>query len=106
MTSSERKLENKCVQHATEQGFRNVKLDLAARDWPDRQFFGDCGRSFLVEFKMPGQRPRPGQAKLHEDLEEMGYTVHVIDNYEDFTALVAQELHLIAFDRLRRGMRE
>lgn len=33
----------------------------------------------LVEYKRPGEKPRPGQLREHERLREMGYQVDVID---------------------------
>lgn len=33
----------------------------------------------LIEYKRPGEKPRPGQLREHERLREMGYQVDVID---------------------------
>lgn len=33
----------------------------------------------FVEFKAPGQKPRPSQAREHERLRALGFTVDVID---------------------------
>jgi hypothetical protein len=35
------------------------------------------GRSFYVECKRPGEKPRPGQAREHDRLRASGITVHV-----------------------------
>ena len=85
----ERKLERDCVLHAERDGWRSVKLDNAARGWPDRLFLGPNSMSLLVEFKRPGQQPRPQQAAMHIRLRELGHPVSVVDNFDDFKELIA-----------------
>ncbi len=88
----ERDLERKCVELADIEGWLNVKLDRAARGWPDRAFFGYAGVVWLVEFKLPGERPRPQQAALHRRLLDRGHPVSVVQSVEQFE----QSLRLFA----------
>ena len=49
---------------------------------PDRIIFWPDGWTEFVECKRPGAKPTPAQAKDHEGRREMGFTVHIIDNFE------------------------
>ncbi len=84
----ERSIEQACVEHAYKLGFISIKLDKAARSWPDRLFLGPSSQSLLVEFKRPGQKPRVQQVVRHKQLAELGHPVSVIDNLGDFAALL------------------
>lgn len=81
-------LENECVRYAEGFNYESVKLDKAKRGWPDRIFFGPGGTTVLVEFKRPGEKARPQQAARHKRLAEIGHTVHLIDNFDDFAQLI------------------
>lgn len=81
-------IENKSVAIAEAVGWLNVKLDLAKKSWPDREFFGPASQSFMVEFKRPGERPTKKQARIHEDLRVLGHKVFVIDTVQDFRRLL------------------
>ena len=54
---------------------------------PDRLMARD-GVILLVEFKRPGESPRPNQAREHKRFADVGVKVHVIDNLEDGLALI------------------
>ena len=84
----ERQLENQCCLYAEAFGFVHVKLDNAKRKWPDRLFLGPDGARLIVEFKRAGETARKQQENFHEELAAMGHTVHLIDNFDDFTHLV------------------
>lgn len=84
----EKYLEQKCVQYAKAFGFECIKLDKAKRAWPDRLFLGPGATALLVEFKRPGEKPRKQQDALHIKLRELGHSVHVIDDFEDFAQLI------------------
>lgn len=88
----EKAIEDEAVELAAEDGFRAAKLDRIKRSDPDRLFYHPVGASFLVEFKRPGEKPRPQQAKRIRDLRAKGFEVHVIDNVDDFK-------HLLQFQR-------
>ena len=49
---------------------------------PDRILLLPEGKSAFLEFKQPGERPRPLQVKRHHQLRELGYLVYVVDNVE------------------------
>lgn len=84
----ERKLEQKCVKYAEAFYYESIKLDSAKRKWPDRLFLGPDSAMLLVEFKRPGERPRPQQAAFHKDLFLLGHPVHVIEDFEAFAKLL------------------
>lgn len=86
----ERQIERKCVDIAEDHGCLHIKLDLAKRDWPDRMFVCPEGCMLLVEFKRPGEKPRKGQAALHRALEQIGFTVFVVDSVEQFNSLMSR----------------
>ena len=46
------------------------------------------GRSFMVEVKRPGEKPRPGQEREHERLRTAGITVHVVSTIADIDAIL------------------
>lgn len=50
---------------------------------PDRICLLPGGRMFFAEVKRPGEKPRPLQAKRHEELRRLGFTVKVIDSKEE-----------------------
>jgi hypothetical protein len=81
-------LEQKCVEYAFKQGFVSIKLDKAARSWPDRMFLGPSSQMLLVEFKRPGFLPRKQQQIRHAQLAELGHPVSVITEFSSFTSLL------------------
>jgi hypothetical protein len=64
-------------------GLRSLKLSLRYdAGWPDRVFLLERGRVFWVEFKRPGDPPRPLQEKRHAELRELGHDVAWFDDYD------------------------
>lgn len=62
-------------------GIIGIKLNVkGGRGWPDRMFLLPGGKPLLVEFKRPGEVPRPNQDKIHERLRTNGYLVATCDN--------------------------
>jgi len=49
---------------------------------PDRWFLIPGGRPFLIEFKAPGEEPKPKQDYWIAKLRRLGYDVEVHDTYE------------------------
>ncbi len=47
---------------------------------PDRLILLPGGRFAFVEVKAPGQKPRPLQARRHEQLRKLGFRVFVLDD--------------------------
>ena len=50
--------------------------------WPDVAFLCPGARTLLVEFKRPGDEPRPRQLYIHDQLRQLGYTVEVCDDVD------------------------
>ena len=79
-------LENKietdtCTEVYNYLGIVGVKLKVDGRDgFPDRMFLIPGGKPFFIEFKRPGEDPRPKQVDVHEMLTLLGYTVEVHDD--------------------------
>ena len=47
---------------------------------PDRMVLLPEGHISFVEVKAPGQKPRPLQARRHEQLRDLGFKVAVLDD--------------------------
>ncbi len=86
----ERAIEHECVAHAFREGFVSIKLDKAARSWPDRLFLGPSGQTLLVEFKRPGEKLRKQQEVRHAQLAKLGHPVNVITSFEQFQSLLTE----------------
>lgn len=67
-----------CDEAWTRHGVPNLKL--GQHGWPDRLFLIPGGRPLLIEFKAPGEEPRPRQAERHRTLRKLGYDVEVHDD--------------------------
>jgi hypothetical protein len=75
-----------CWKHL---GVKNSKLRFHENGFPDRVFWLPAGKPFLIEFKRPGEDPRPKQHDIHEFLTSLGYEVEVHDNVADaFEAVI------------------
>jgi hypothetical protein len=55
--------------------------------WPDRIFFIPGGKPLFIEFKAPGEVPRPRQAYRRKCLTLWGYTIEI--HHDTETALSA-----------------
>jgi hypothetical protein len=64
-------------------GWRTYKLSfVGTRGAPDR-LFGKDGRSILIEFKAPGEKPTPQQTLRHTELrEQFGFDVRWTDSLD------------------------
>lgn len=81
-------IENPVVEEAKRLGFQVRKVCwFGGRNAPDRLFMKP-GRGFFVEFKAPGEGPRPGQKREIGRMRAAGFEVHVIDDLEEGLALV------------------
>jgi len=54
---------------------------------PDR-IFHYSGRSFYIEFKAPGKKPREIQKRVIQKILDQNIAVHLVDNVEDGVAVV------------------
>lgn len=76
------------VAWAEDHGWHVRKVAWIGRDGaPDRVFFGH-GRTVWVEFKKPGEVPRPIQVREHKRMAAGGARVHVVDNVADGIAIL------------------
>lgn len=83
-------LEGDAVDHAEREGFVARKTVYAGRrGCRDHDFYG-YGHTILVEFKRRGRPLDPHQERERKRLAEVGVKVHVIDNFDDFAALIAK----------------
>mgnify|MGYP002757157599 CR=1 FL=1 len=46
---------------------------------PDRIVLAE-GQTYFVELKRPGEKPRPEQVKVHQDMQKRGVSVYVLDS--------------------------
>lgn len=58
------------------------------RSVPDRLVLLPGGRVFFAELKATGEKPTEGQAREHERLRALGFSVLVIDNKDQTDELV------------------
>ena len=86
----EKDTENEVVSWAyTSLGITGSKLKIVGDDgYPDRLFWIPGGRPLLIEFKRPGEEPRPKQVYVHNMLRKLGYLVEVCDNVEDGKSII------------------
>lgn len=71
-----------------------VKFE-GAKGWPDLVIpFGDLENhhTIWVEFKRPGEKPRPMQVHIHKMLRAMGADVRVYDNWHVAMGEVTQAI--------------
>lgn len=79
---NERQLESKAVRYAEKLGFHAVKFkDPGRRGAPDRLFLGPRGRALFVEFKAPGEKPRPDQVVYMARLTRRGFIGAYCDSW-------------------------
>lgn len=89
----EASIEQRCVDWARERGVLARKMNgFGFNSWPDRLFLGRSRAGVWIEFKRPGERPTLAQARVHQDLLARNQAVYVIDNLEDFKAVLRIEL--------------
>jgi hypothetical protein len=81
-------IEKKSCQYAESLDWDHIKLDKAKRKWPDRLFLGPNGQKLLVEFKRPGEVPRPQQDAFFYRLGKKFHKVHLIESVDQFKALL------------------
>lgn len=85
----EKEIEKQCVEYAVSFGIIGLKLvDVARKGFPDRSFLVPGGEIFLVEFKLPGEKPSAVQTIYHLTLENLGFKVFVVDCLEDFRSIL------------------
>lgn len=79
----ERDLERYFTAQCKKHGLLTLKLHVRfARGWPDRIVAIENGEVLWVELKRPGGKLSALQAKLHNDLDNLGHKVYVLDSKE------------------------
>lgn len=61
MSVLEKDIEGTVVKWAKENGFLALKVNFVENGYPDRMFISPHGHVLFIEFKRPGQEPRPLQ---------------------------------------------
>lgn len=79
-----------CAQAEARYGVISIKLGISG--WPDRMHLIAGGRPFLIEYKAPGQAPRPRQDERIKTLERLGYDVEVHDNRDEAIAAIERRV--------------
>lgn len=93
-------VENSAVELAEQTGWYVQKMQfIGIRGCPDRWFF-KRGRLLIVEFKRRGGVLDGHQVRRRQELGNAGFKVHVIDSYDAFVKLLADEE--FALDGFRR----
>ena len=79
----ESRIERAATDYAETRGWWEIKIKMASKNGvPDRLFLRD-GRYVWIEFKRPGEVPRPQQVKRIADMRAHGAEVFVCDNLDD-----------------------
>ena len=65
------------------------------RGWPDRTVFCAGTRTYYIECKDRGKRPRPDQVAIHEMLRKLGHVVLLIDSKEKVKQFEFYAFHAI-----------
>lgn len=89
----ERDVERYLREQVSKRGGRAAKW--VSPGWmgvPDRLIFLPGHPVFGIEVKAPGKKPTPIQARVHETLRALGFTVFVVDSKETVDQLFAGDL--------------
>jgi hypothetical protein len=77
-------------------GVRSLQLNLHFdAGWPDRLLLIPGGKPLFIEFKRPGEVPRPLQAQRIDTLRALGYDVSVIDDYDKGMQIIRSKLNAV-----------
>ncbi len=88
----EKMIEMYLVRYVKRKGGLAIKMNPAGMvGIPDRQVFLPGGKTFFVELKAPGQKPRAAQLGWHHKLRGLGFRVYVLDSREDVKRVVDEE---------------
>jgi hypothetical protein len=82
----EKDIQSKVVDYARKAGCIARKLDFG-QGWPDYLFLFN-GQVLFIEFKRPGEKPKPLQLHVHKLLESHGFVVQVVNTVDEGTWFV------------------
>jgi hypothetical protein len=89
MPGIEAKIERKVCKDALRRyGVHNIKIQKAG--FPDRIFLIPGGAPLFIEFKAPGEEPRPMQAYYIDMLDKLGYHATWCNNYEGAMEVIGE----------------
>jgi VRR-NUC domain len=91
----ESSIEQTCREQALMLDALLVKLHHGIVGFPDRVLLTPNGRSALIEFKRPGEKPTKIQAYWHGVLRRMKHQVYVIDSLQAFRTLLTAQTRLL-----------
>lgn len=89
---SEKKLE-KQLKETVEKKMDGICVKLTAEfsnGIPDRVCLLPKGKTFFVEVKTTGKKPRPLQLWWHERLRALGFQVYILDKHEQLDTIIAE----------------
>lgn len=102
MAILESDIETDCVNIALSVDIPSAKLDKLKRSWPDRCFFLPMPAGpWIVEFKRPGEKPRPQQNERLAMFQALGYPTDVIDSVATFRSSLIGRLERAGFGPAR-----
>jgi hypothetical protein len=88
MFTLESSLERRYSKLLQQAGWWGTKLiNTSTPGIPDRLFI-KSGRVVFIEFKLPGEKPRPLQDYVHQKIQEQGIEVVVASSKEDIEHLL------------------
>lgn len=84
-------LEDRCAAWATNNGWLSRKMQyVGRRGCPDHHFYRG-GNLVIVEFKRAGRnKADPLQIREHKRYAEAGWTVHLVNNFDQFVGILSQ----------------
>lgn len=82
--AAESKLQTRVLKDLKSKGW--IPFRCATEGWPDRGFLKSM-EIFWIEFKAPGKRAKPLQLYTHEIMKRNGFTVYVIDSWDQYVQL-------------------
>lgn len=81
MIKRESTVERYLVSKVKEMGGMAIKLNpIGMAGLPDRLVLLPGAKIIFVEVKRPGEKPRPIQTHIHNQLRLLGFRVEVVDN--------------------------
>lgn len=93
MSNLEKDDETRFQDKAKSLGVLSLKLNMrGSRDFPDQTVLCPDGHCFFIEFKLPLEEPRSGQAWYHRLLRRLGFTVYIAHSTEEAMKFLKQEL--------------
>lgn len=101
----EKEIEKAVCAYAKEKGFLHYKFTSPGHlGVPDRIFFGDWGRVFLIEFKREGGTPTASQSREACRLTALGIHVYLVNNVPEGKMVVDGEAELAEQSRFAKQM--